>query len=703
MRLNWNGRATQARSITESEWEKHKPVICQLRPLMSLGCLMNIMERDHNFTASRPQYKSRFRKWQLPRLRTVSTPDEPQNAALSAQQSQPLDWPLPMTPINILPREFPVEFLAAPLLDSSAFAGTERQSSQRAILPIDVDWGWGVEITVRNNGPKTPKPQKQLHSNHSTNAVLSVPRPTSDQLQSDTDTGYGEAVTAQDLLCAKERCDIVNMLTFQDIRNIAEAAHFLFAVGSNQVAHDLFSMLWKALLVRKHVPIPLLVSAIVEVARSSFRREQLNAAQLAIANLLVNSKDNLTFFPEAELTLRAQLADVLRRLTQVSQASDDGICALRHISDCSNETENVLNDQRGLGSPLSKSSTRILDRYKESAANANCSCYHRLERATCWKIKQSHNEAFRFIFTWCAARLLDAEVHEKLSEVFGRWSYYNWDETKIVREIGTLVFCHIWTTYTKAKILVSEEGVSEVVPEICGLMGISSAEMFAGMSLLLVSSKSRWSRQYEELCEPYTHNRSWSYYIPQLLRHVQECALDLLLAHDSQPSFMWTFLDACVFVNTTSLPSPCMDTEYYAAFIKEHSTIALSFSISPILAIAPMSNKSDLSTTGRSDVQSVPFDPTLSRTPRSSQSSGLASMLSLQRKVARKKDEAQIGRDSIGSGQNRSSWSSGSLRRQMGLSMASYRTMSTDDSDSLHGSVMDWEPAIHKIQEGIAI
>ena len=444
----------------------------------------------------------------------MSTPVEPQNAALSAQQSQPPDWPLPVTPINTLSRKIPMDLLAAPILDPSAFAGTECHSFQQAILPIDVDWGFGVEIPVRNNKLKTPKPQKQLHSSHSTNAVLSVPRPTSDQLQGDTNPGYGEAVTTQDLLHAKERYDIVNMLTFQDIRNIAEVAHFHFAVGSNQAAYDLFSMLWKALLVRKHVPIPLLVSAVVDIARSSFHPEQLNAAQLAIENLLVNSKDNLTFFPEAELTLRAQLADVLRKLNQVPQASEDGFCALHHISDCSNETGNVLHDQRGLGSPLFQSSTRILDRYEEPAANANCSCYYRSKRATCWKAKQSHDEAFRFIFTWCAARLLDVELHEKLSEAFGEWSYCESDETKVIREIGTLLFCYIWTTYTKAKIVKTDEGVCEAVPEICGLMGISSAEMFAGVSLLLVSSKSQWSMQCEQLCWEYRNKRSWSYYIP---------------------------------------------------------------------------------------------------------------------------------------------------------------------------------------------
>jgi Clr5 domain len=52
MKLNWNGRATQAAPIADSEWEKHKTVILHLRPLMTLECLMVIMARDHNFTAS---------------------------------------------------------------------------------------------------------------------------------------------------------------------------------------------------------------------------------------------------------------------------------------------------------------------------------------------------------------------------------------------------------------------------------------------------------------------------------------------------------------------------------------------------------------------------------------------------------------------------------------------------------------------------
>jgi hypothetical protein len=52
-------------------------------------------------------------------------------------------------------------------------------------------------------------------------------------------------------------------------------------------------------------------------------------------------------------------------------------------------------------------------------------------------------------------------------------------------------------------------------------------------------------------------------------------------------------------------------------------------------------------------------------------------------------------------GQRLSSWSSWSFRRQIGLSMASHRTLSTDNSESLRNSEMEWEPSIGMIGEGV--
>ena len=50
--LKWNGRAPQAHPISDAEWEKHKPVICQLRPTMTLKKLIDVMSSDYDFKAS---------------------------------------------------------------------------------------------------------------------------------------------------------------------------------------------------------------------------------------------------------------------------------------------------------------------------------------------------------------------------------------------------------------------------------------------------------------------------------------------------------------------------------------------------------------------------------------------------------------------------------------------------------------------------
>lgn len=50
--LNWNGRAPQAPSIPDSEWEKHKALICELRPTMTLDRLIEVMAERVGFKAS---------------------------------------------------------------------------------------------------------------------------------------------------------------------------------------------------------------------------------------------------------------------------------------------------------------------------------------------------------------------------------------------------------------------------------------------------------------------------------------------------------------------------------------------------------------------------------------------------------------------------------------------------------------------------
>jgi len=51
-RLKWANRAPQAPRVPYSEWEKHKALLCELRPTMTLNKLKEVMSVKHNFIAS---------------------------------------------------------------------------------------------------------------------------------------------------------------------------------------------------------------------------------------------------------------------------------------------------------------------------------------------------------------------------------------------------------------------------------------------------------------------------------------------------------------------------------------------------------------------------------------------------------------------------------------------------------------------------
>jgi Clr5 domain len=50
--LKWEVRAPQAPFIPDREWEKHRALICQLRPTLTLNKLIEVMDNGHNFKAS---------------------------------------------------------------------------------------------------------------------------------------------------------------------------------------------------------------------------------------------------------------------------------------------------------------------------------------------------------------------------------------------------------------------------------------------------------------------------------------------------------------------------------------------------------------------------------------------------------------------------------------------------------------------------
>ncbi|ERF74445.1 hypothetical protein EPUS_03883 [Endocarpon pusillum Z07020] len=717
MKLNWNGRAPQAAQIPDAEWEKHKDVIVLLRPLMTLEALMVTMARDYSFTASRPQYKSRFQKWELPNVKAAPSLHGIGTTPAATTRDPSFNLPLREGTSN-LQVEAVAESLLSPTAESTPSPAVEHETPLRAHIPSVAN----SEAEMENVDNKR-RPVPLFQPGGSTSVQPVTPNP-SRPLQSNLYPGSIEVIAPRDLIDAMERYDVEPMLSAQDLQNIAEAGHFLFAAGSYQNAYDLYTKYFHVLLARNHETMHPLVSAVVNVARSAQSLTQLEVAKQAIEKLMQEANEKLKLFPTAEFTLRAQLADILRKLGQPIEAAKQCAFVLTGSYGWGCDSGYVPNDRRGPAFLLYQCCIKLSERSEESTDHSClCSFQPMLPGGyLCWRTKSPNDENLRLIFTWCAARLLDTELHQPLPALEAR---HVDDDEAFFRELATVVFCHLWMAFLKAsKAEEEDENIAKLVFQIRELMGISTPEIFATASVALMSLAPRWvvngvsSRSIEV---------PWQcYHTAQNLRCVQERAL----WESSHPEFIEIFLTAYATVNTSKVPSQILEADHVSAFVQEHSNISLSFSLSqasaatssiptrslngPCYSLFPKASID--STTKSSTIPTRPingpsyspfptgsFDPTISITPRSSQSSGFASMLSLQRRIARGQGHKSNADDLSIRSQRRDSASTSSLRRQLGLSITSYRTLSTDDSESLHSSAMDWEPTIGTIEEGIAI
>lgn len=220
-----------------------------------------------------------------------------------------------------------------------------------------------------------------------------------------------------------------------------------------------------------------------------------------------------------------------------------------------------------------------------------------------------------------------------------------------------------------------------------------------------MSWDSHWLRRYKSTVSRSPHDPVWRFCIAALLENVQGDALTLAPIHDFHSDLIETLLNDYATINTAEERTPFFNENHVSAFIEDYSIIPLSLPTSKVLANVTLRyGQGVFYRCRKSALQSASFDPTLSSTPRSSQSSGFASMLSLQRSTAQKKKTAETHTEDPTAGdERRSSSSSWPPRQQLGLSIASYRTLSTDDSGSLRGSAMDWEPTSATINDGTAI
>jgi hypothetical protein len=433
----------------------------------------------------RPQYKTRFHKWQLHRTGTLPNIQEVHCFLPGTTRDQSVDWPIQTTPIGDVIGEAVSN--PAPSLNPDPAHSTvvEHNIYQQDNLPSSADRGFKTDQLEESEWPEPPKPE-EVNAFHDYSGMPFEPLQGIRAFRSPPILGRSNAVSTRNFLNAMGRHDILAMLTLQDIQNVAEAAHFLFAIGSYQNAHLLYIMLWKDVLTHKDKTIPLLVSAVVNVARSSYNPFQSTNARIAIKDLMHHFGDDLKSYPTAEYTLRAQLADVLRKLNLHDEAIEHCGYALGETFGWGYDSGHAPLDNRGPGFLLHQCSLQLSKCYNESATKHDYLYSCGSKHIIAFRYEQRHYEILRVICVWCAARLLDEELQEKMAIVLC-WRHTVMDDNKLTRELGTLVFCHIWAAYVRASKAESDEDVSRSVSDISELMGISVPEIFATLSLTFVN------------------------------------------------------------------------------------------------------------------------------------------------------------------------------------------------------------------------
>jgi hypothetical protein len=352
-------------------------------------------------------------------------------------------------------------------------------------LPCSADRGVKTDPLEEEKGPEPPKPE-EVNAFYGYSGMPFEPLQGIRALRSPPILGRSNAVSTRNFLNTMGRHGVLAMLSLQDVQNVAEAAHFLFAIRSYQNAHALYVMLWQDVLAHKDKTIPLLVSAVVDVARSSYNPFQSTNARIAIKDLMHHFGDDLKSFPTAEYTLRAQLADILRKLDIHDEAIEHCGYALGEPFGWGYDSGHAPLDNRGPGFLLHQCSLQLSKRYNGSATEHDYLYSCGSKHITAFRYEQRHYKILRVICVWCAARLLDEELQEKIAMVLC-WRHTVMDDSMLAHELGTLVFCHIWAAHVKAGKAETDEDVSRSVGDISELMGISVPEIFATLSLTFVN------------------------------------------------------------------------------------------------------------------------------------------------------------------------------------------------------------------------
>ncbi|ERF69420.1 hypothetical protein EPUS_05965 [Endocarpon pusillum Z07020] len=512
---------------------------------MTLDALIEHMNVNHHFTASRHQYKLRFDKWQLPKLKTISRKPQGSTLAITSVR-QPLSDGHSFAASSETTTGQAEPGLGKPPRAELSGNSSATQDISTCGSRVESAGQSDVNVTSMTSHSETepdvalvlreglllerlpeidgPSVEKLNIINNTMNLEEVRPAPTASALTPIIDTKTAVPLLPVDRSSPPGvRKDIYTRLVskFMSSEKILNAlpnsstnvldairkADVLLVVGSYQQAYKLYSRWWERVLVvySKLVDNPFIVLVASNMSRAASSPAEIAHVVAIMKRFIGPGIGDVKLDHLAECTLLIQLAILLRRV----HGFDEAYSYFHHALSIWELWSSV--HQEGWGVPANLIGQYIEANSIHFLAQPGKKLSLDLQRRLVEADYQYQGRLRKLVFS-CASTLASHNTCWKLAEGVNAGRKPEWDSETIRIVLSKMLFCELWKTFTcevdqdRTPLIDKVEGLHEM----CKGMRISSPDLFAAISILLVDiaslkgdligiSMSTWSAEAESI------------------------------------------------------------------------------------------------------------------------------------------------------------------------------------------------------------
>jgi hypothetical protein len=301
--------------------------------------------------------------------------------------------------------------------------------------------------------------------------------------------------------------------------------------------------------------LPWLVSIISGMSRSAESSAELFDTSSKIKQLIRVHAQRTDCDPRKEVILRTHLAFLLLRLQMPGEARLHVDQAREKIMQCwLSGCAPVLGDWR-VAAHLFYQCTLY------GSTNEELPKEFERQYSSWLELKGQQDESLQQLFSWCASRLILADLRRLLAGALCAASSQMWSSQTITRALSAVLFDYFWRLFSCDRRKLQVLGADMVcrIEKICQTMLISCTDLFSTMALCLMSLAPLLQGRFARVrVQSITTIRLSDTAALEALQRVHKAAL-ALLTDEKRVDFIQAFLFAHATINLIRVDAVCAD------------------------------------------------------------------------------------------------------------------------------------------------